>query len=125
MDRIDLTVSVPRLPFEKISALSGSDTSERIKKRVMTARQMQHERYEGCLFNGRIPSSTVQKHCVLNHEAKKLLKEAFIKFQHSGRAYYRILKVARTIADIENASEIAPHHLAEALQYRPRLEFEK
>lgn len=125
LDRIDLTVSVPRLPFEKISTIAASDTSDRIKKHVMAAREAGRERYGGDLVNGRIPSSAVQKYCVLSDEAKRLLREVFTKLHASGRAYYRILKVARTIADLDQASHIAPHHLAEALQYRPRLEFEE
>lgn len=122
LDRMDLAVSVPRLPFEKITSLAASDTSERIRKRVMVARQLQRERYGGDLRNGRIPSALVQKYCAVNGEAQKFLREAFSKFHYSGRAYYRILKVARTIADFEQSSEIKPHHLAEALQYKPKLD---
>lgn len=132
LDRIDLMCYVPRLPFEKITNLTGNVTSELIRKKVMVARQIQQQRYlsassdennkKNGLVNGRISASDVRAHCKLNDESSKLLKEAFSRFHYSGRAYHRILKVARTIADLDNSAKIAPHHLAEALQYRPRLE---
>lgn len=122
LDRIDLMCCVPRLSFEKITAVSGVETSDRIGKRVMTARQAQYDRYGAGIVNGRIPSAAARQHCRLTPDAEKLLRDAFARLQCSGRAYYRILKVSRTIADLENAQYIAPHHLAEALQYRPRLD---
>lgn len=124
LDRIDLMCYVPRLPFEKITSLRGSESSEIIKKRIMGARQIQHERFKTNCINGKIHSSAVRQHCVLDNDAAKLLKEAFIKFHYSGRSYYRILKVARTIADLESSHEISSCHLAEALQYRPKMQEE-
>lgn len=120
LDRIDLVCYVPRLPFEKFSTLAGCETSAMIRKKVLLSRQIQFERQEKHT-NGRIPASAISTHCQLNDEASKLMKEAFVKFNFSGRAYHRVLKVARTIADLENSSEIEPHHLAEALQYRPKM----
>ncbi|MBI4994568.1 YifB family Mg chelatase-like AAA ATPase [Candidatus Peregrinibacteria bacterium] len=121
LDRIDLMCYVPRLPFEKIINLMGNESSGIIKKRVIAARQIQHERFKKTCVNGKINSSAVRRHCTLTDDALKLLKEAFIKFHYSGRAYYRILKVARTIADLENSQNIETAHLAEALQYRPKM----
>lgn len=124
IDRIDLMCYVPRLPFEKITMLSGADTSNNIRKRVATAREKQKQRFGALGMNGTVSSSAIRQYCELKPDAIGLLKEAFSAFHCSGRAYYRILKVARTIADLENAPEIAPHHLAEALQYRPRIQFD-
>lgn len=124
IDRIDLMCYVPRLPFEKITMLSGTETSNTIRKRVMTAREKQKQRFGALVMNGTAPSSAIRKYCELKPDAFQLLKEAFTAFRCSGRAYYRILKVARTIADLDHAPEIAPHHLAEALQYRPRFDVE-
>lgn len=120
LDRIDLMCYVPRLPFETIISHSNRETSENTRKTVMTARQLQMERQNNIL-NGRASSGTTTKHCALDSEASALLKNAFLRFHFSGRAYHRILKVARTIADLENSREIAAHHLAEALQYRPKM----
>lgn len=123
LDRIDLMCFVPRLPFEKVSTLTGGDSSEIMRKRVETCRHVQKERYKNegiASYNGKLSSNAARKYCALNTEAQKLLKEAFSKFHYSGRAYYKILKVSRTIADLEKSQEIAPYHIAEALQYRPR-----
>lgn len=124
LDRIDLICYVPRLPFEKIASLAGSEHSEVMKKSITRARNIQRERFQKTLSNGKISAAMVRKYCSLREEAMKLLKEAFHKLHCSGRAYYRILKVARTIADLDGSPDIATHHLAEALQYRPRLDLE-
>lgn len=120
LDRFDLACYVPRLPFEKLTSLAGAETSENIVKKIMRARQIQLQRGR---INGHMSSAEVRRHCALNGETEKLLKEAFMHHHYSGRAYHRILKVSRTIADLENAQEIAPHHLAEALQYKTKEDF--
>lgn len=132
LDRIDIMCYVPRLPFEKISFSGGGETSESIRKKVVTARRTQFERYysesreHGALgmrrTNGKLPGVRISNYCNVNQEALRLLKEAFLKFSYSGRVYHRILKVSRTIADLDGSSDIKLHHVAEALQYRPRLE---
>lgn len=121
LDRIDLMCYVPRLPFEKIIGLQQIDTSEIIQKKIISARKIQYERFKGTHVNGKIHSTKVRQHCILENDAEKLLKEAFIKFNYSGRSYYRILKLARTIADLENSPKIQTPHLAEALQYRSKI----
>lgn len=129
LDRIDLMCYVPRLPLEKITSETSSETSADIQQKVLAARQIQSARYSSkektnICTNGKISSSAIKQHISLSGESMKLLKEAFAMFHCSGRAYYRILKTARTIADLENSMEIQPHHLAEALQYRPKFEHE-
>lgn len=119
LDRMDIECYVPRLPFEKFSLESAGDSSEIILKKIQRARQLMTGRHEN-LLNSRIPSSILKRYCNLAVDAAKLLKDAFKKLHCSGRAYYRILRVARTIADLDGSKEIALHHLAEALQYRPR-----
>ncbi|MEK7524518.1 MAG: YifB family Mg chelatase-like AAA ATPase [Patescibacteria group bacterium] len=127
LDRIDLMCYVPRLPLEKITSETSSETSADIQQKVLAARKIQSARYSskektGICTNGKISSSAIKQHISLGGESMKLLKEAFATFHCSGRAYYRILKTARTIADLENSPEIQPHHLAEALQYRPKFD---
>lgn len=121
LDRIDLMCYVPRLPFEKITAGAAGESSEQARAKIIEARGVQQKRYgKSTLTNGRISSASVRKQFTLDEAGTQLLKQAFTTFSYSGRAYYRILKVARTIADLEGCAEIRSHHLAEALQYRPR-----
>ncbi|MEK9133213.1 MAG: YifB family Mg chelatase-like AAA ATPase [Patescibacteria group bacterium] len=120
LDRIDLMCYVPRLPFEKFSTLTNVNSSEQIRETVISTRKFQDARAQ-TTTNGKIASKLVREFCELDAGGTQLLKEAFSKLQCSGRAYYRILKVARTIADLENSEKIRIHHLAEALQYRPHL----
>lgn len=127
LDRIDLVCSVPRLTFEKITSRASNETSEKTKEMVQAARAIQTERFvnyakQSKLTNAHIPSSLVRRFCTLDEESIKLLKEAFSTLRCSGRAYYRILKVSRTIADLDNSPDIKQRHLAESLQYRQRFE---
>lgn len=121
LDRMDLMCSVPRLPFEKLAVLSAAETSGAIRKRVAVAREIQRNRL-GNRLNGRMSAAQTREFCKLQPAAMQLLKEAFAKMHCSGRAYYRILKVSRTIADLDASPEVEAHHLAEALQYRPRMD---
>jgi magnesium chelatase family protein len=119
LDRMDLVCSVPRLPIEKIATLNGTETSAMMIKRVMRAKQIQLERYKNpSLTNARLPATMVQEFCITSPESEKLLHRAFAQMSLSGRAYHKLLKVSRTIADLDGDKIIEPHHIAEALQYR-------
>ncbi|HSC53157.1 MAG TPA: YifB family Mg chelatase-like AAA ATPase [Phnomibacter sp.] len=121
LDRIDLHVEVTPVPFSELSAKSNSEKSESIRARVMQARDIQLHRYKdhpGIYCNAQISSSMLQEHCTLNAISAKLLKAAMEKLNLSARAYDRILKVSRTIADLAGSEEIKPEHVAEAIQYR-------
>jgi len=123
LDRIDLHVSLTRLNFEKLINKDLAENSLAIKKRVIRARKKQFNRlanYNNPL-NGQMNSRTADKFCQLNQDSLLLLKEAIYKLNLSSRAYYKILKIARTIADLDSAENISIEHLAEALQYRSQL----
>ncbi len=120
LDRIDLHITVPRVDFEKISSTQSGEKSVDIRKRVEEARLRQKERFskEKILTNSEMNSEQVKRFCVIDEGSKRLLKHAMDKMFLSGRAYYRILKIARTIADIEGSEKITENNIAEALQYR-------
>jgi len=122
IDRIDLHVEVPRLAFEKLTQENKSESSQSIRQRVNNARVKQKQRLEefGLLTNNEMPAQVVKKICVLNHETHKLIRQAVNSLNLSARAFHRILKVARTIADLEDSDDISVQHVAEALQYRPK-----
>ena len=121
IDRIDLHVEVPRVDFDKLSEASNGEKSVDIKKRVEAARKIQKQRFEKTNFitNTEMSSEAVKQFCELDNESKKLLKAAVEKLHLSARSYFRIIKLSRTIADLESGDKILPKHLAEALQYRP------
>ena len=100
--------------------MCSSESSEQIKKRVNSARNIQRKRYEGINIysNSELTPKLMNKYCKLNEKSKKILEDAFNKLGLSARAYGRILKVARTIADLDAAENIEEMHLAEAIQYR-------
>lgn len=122
MDRIDLHVEVPRLPYEKLAGETSGETSAVYKERVTAARRWQRERFGQAKTNSEMSLVELKQFCVLNEQAKDLLRQAMKQFSFSGRSLHRILKVARTIADLAESSEITPRHLAEAVQYRPKIE---
>lgn len=124
MDRFDLCLDAPRVPVEMLMN-DGSGAAERsalIRERVMCAREIQRERFSGqseaLQFNADMSSSDVERYCPLGRAQKSLMKEAFARMNLSARAYHRILKVARTIADLENSETIREEHLMEAIGYR-------
>lgn len=120
LDRIDLQIEVSRVPYQKLDSNKKEETSEEIRKRVNKARKIQLERYKGqeIFSNSELPPALIEKYCKLDSKSKKILENAFEKLGLSARAYGRILKVARTIADLNNSRDIKTQHLAEAIQYR-------
>lgn len=121
LDRIDLQIDVPRLTSEElVNSTTREESSATIRARVINARKIQLERYknEDILTNSELTSKLIKKYCQINDSLKELLKAAAIKYQLSGRRYDRILKLARTIADLDSSKEIGQIHLMQALQYR-------
>jgi len=124
LDRIDIHVEVPRVKFDKLSSQAEGETSEVIKKRVEKARAIQKARFKNEPFftNSEMSSEAVKRYCPINEESRFLLKAAIDQLHLSARAYFRILKLARTIADLTENQEIDSSHIAEALTYRPKVE---
>lgn len=121
LDRIDLHVEVTPVNFDQLTAIENSESSQVIRERVLKARQIQASRFEaikGIHANAQMPSQMVKKICTINAAGQKLLKTAMERLGLSARAYDRILKVARTIADLANSEEIKVEHLAEAINFR-------
>ncbi|RYD95665.1 MAG: ATP-binding protein [Sphingobacteriales bacterium] len=121
LDRIDLHVEVTPVPFQELAEKSNAEPSAAIRERVMEARNRQTERYaaaEGVYCNAMMNSKMLQEYCQLDTVGSKLLKVAMQKLNLSARAYDRILKVARTIADLADTKAIKAEHIAEAIQYR-------
>ncbi|OFX62211.1 MAG: magnesium chelatase [Bacteroidetes bacterium GWA2_30_7] len=121
LDRIDIHLEVIPVSFEKLTDNRPSETSESIRNRVIEARKIQEERFKeivGVYSNAQMSSKMIREFCGIDKAGELLLKNAILKLGLSARAYDRILKVSRTIADLENSKEIKPHFLAEAIQYR-------
>jgi magnesium chelatase family protein len=125
MDRIDIHLDVPAVKTDKlILEKSNSTTSNEIRIRVQKARDMQTKRFkkEKIISNSEMNTKTIKNYCGLSNESLEILKMAINKLNLSARSYNKILKVGRTIADLEQSREIKPNHIAEALQYRPKLD---
>jgi len=121
LDRIDLQIEVPRLsPEELLNMQSEAEPSSEIRKRVVRARKIQAQRYgaTAILTNSELNSDLIKRFCPIDENSKNMLKSAIIKFNLSGRSYDRILKLSRTIADLDEAKDIGQSHIAQALQYR-------
>ena len=121
LDRIDLHVEVTPVPFSELSKTENSETSSVIRERVIAAREIQEQRYkevEGIYANAQMSSKQLKEICVISQAGQTLLKAAMDKLNLSARAYDRILKVSRTIADLAQSNDIKIEHLAEAIQYR-------
>ena len=120
LDRIDLKIDVERVAFDEISKRSNEESSSEIKNRVDKARQIQTLRFKGTSVhtNAKMTSKFINEYCKLDEESDALMKMAFERFKISARGYTRILKVARTIADLDGSENILSKHLTEALAYR-------
>lgn len=120
LDRIDLIVEVPALDYEELSRRSSAERSADIKKRVNAAREIQRRRFggDGTMCNAHIGSREMSEICALDAEGEALIHAAFDSMGLSARSYDRILRVARTIADLDGQERISPEHVAEAIQYR-------
>lgn len=120
LDRIDIQIEVTPVKYLKLQSNKKIETSEDIKKRVNKARNLQIERYKeyNIFSNSNLTPKLIEKFCALDKESKNILETAFERLKLSARAYTRILKVARTIADLDGSSNIKSNHIAEAIQYR-------
>ncbi|NJD21690.1 MAG: YifB family Mg chelatase-like AAA ATPase [Melioribacter sp.] len=121
LDRIDIHIEVPAVKFKDLSSSAVGEKSIDIRKRVMVAREVQHERFIGLknIFkNADMSSKELRKFCRLDSKSEELLKMAMTKLGLSARAYDRIIKVSRTIADLEKSKDILPQYISEAIQYR-------
>ena len=120
LDRIDLHVEVKTVKYEKLNSDTKPETSKQIKERVNKARRIQYLRYKntGIYSNAELTPQMIEKYCKIDEQSKTILEQAFNKLGLSARAYSRILKVARTIADLEEKENIEKQHILEAIQYR-------
>jgi len=120
LDRIDLHLPVPRVKYEELTSRQPAENSEMIRQRVVAARTIQRKRFhgQGKYVNSEMDSREIARHCELNSKTGDLLRSAMTRLQLSARSYSRLLKVGRTIADLESSPIIQIHHVAEALQYR-------
>ena len=124
MDRIDIHIEVPTVKYEKLAGDKEGDESKTIRERVKKARVIQHQRFLGekAKTNSEMGLKQIKKHCQLDSPGQEILKNAVNNLHLSARSYHRVLKLARTIADLASSEKIEPGHLAEALQYRPKEE---
>ncbi len=123
LDRVDIHIETPRLAYEKLSEQRLGEASEAVRARVEAARQVQRARFEGCegiLCNADMRPAEVRRFCSIDDHGQALMKAAMAQLNLSGRAYHRILKLSRTIADLAGSPAISAQHLAEALQYRAK-----
>jgi magnesium chelatase family protein len=124
LDRIDIQVSVPRVDFDKLTSDRLGEPSLAVQERVEKARDIQRKRFDDSprSSNGDMIPREIRKYCQLDHETKNLMRGALQQLGLSARAYHRVLKISRTIADLAEAEEISQSHLAEALQYQARIQ---
>lgn len=125
LDRVDIHLDVPRVPMQKLASLESGEPSISIRQRVEAAREIQQTRFallrkQNVLVNGDMGPSEVQKFCTLDKEGLAMIRMAVERMGLSARAYHRVLKLSRAIADLAGEESVHIQHLAEALQYRPR-----
>jgi magnesium chelatase family protein len=120
LDRIDLQIEVPALTPEEITAAAAGEASSAIRERVESARQIQRERFRrsGAQSNGEMSTRQLRRHCELDAPSRRLIEQALARLGLSARAYDRVLKVARTIADLAGCERLESSHVAEAVHYR-------
>ncbi len=120
LDRVDIHVDVPALRYKELSSETTGEPSSQIRKRVNEARKIQRQRFKGTkvFCNANMTTRHIKKYCKPDEEGHNLLKMSINELGISARAYDRILKVSRTIADLEGIEDIKPHHISEAIQYR-------
>jgi magnesium chelatase family protein len=121
LDRIDIQIEVPAVKYKDLRAPTSSEDSAAVRQRVIEARNRQTTRYQAdkkTYSNAQMPPKMIRKYCAISADGEKLLENAITRLGLSARAHDRILKVARTIADLDAAENIEPRHLSEAIQYR-------
>ena len=121
LDRIDIHIEVTPVPFEKLTETRKAESSLEIRKRVTAAREIQSIRFkemDSIHYNAQMSSKQIREYCLLDETSLQLLKTAMERLNLSARAYDRILKVARTIADLDSSESVNSSHIAEAIQYR-------
>lgn len=121
LDRIDIHIEVPAVKYKELRGNGEIESSACVRERVMRARHIQQERYrdeKSIYANSQMPPKLIRKHCSISPDGEKLLEAAIQRLGLSARAHDRILKVSRTIADLQGAEAIEPKHLSEAIQYR-------
>ena len=120
LDRIDIVVEVPAVKFEELRNRAEAEPSAAIKERINAARTIQNKRFgvKSGMCNARMGPNEMRNYCALDESGSALMKQAFDALGLTARSYDRILRVARTIADLEGSEEICPHHIGEAVQHR-------
>jgi len=120
LDRIDIHIEIPAVKYKELTDVKDTEPSVVIKGRVEKARAIQRERFktDGIFCNAQMNIKLIKRYCMLEGEAKELLKMAMIELGLSARAYDKILRVSRTIADLDVSKTILPKHISEAIQYR-------
>jgi len=120
LDRIDIQIEVPAVPYKELSNKTPGTSSGDMRQQVVVAREMQKKRFQGTATgcNRRMTARQLRTHCVLDEAGQNLLRSTMAELGLSARAHDKILRVSRTIADLEGVERIAPHHVSEAINYR-------